>query len=495
MDKAHEIKTRLPKFVTDAANVLLEAGYEAYLVGGSVRDLLLDRTPQDYDIATNAYPEEVEKLFEKSIPTGAKFGTMLVLITDETGETRDIEVTTYRSEADYFGGRWPAKVEFTKTIDEDLARRDFTINAIALSLDPKASPGKLLIDPFMGMEDLESKVIKAVGNPVERFSEDGLRSLRACRLAANLGFRIEPKTFAAIGETLSIVDNLSQERVRDELMKLLLKSPKPSIGLELMRQCGLLQKILPEILEGVGVTQPEFHTNDVYTHSLKSVDLAEDSIKLAALLHDIGKPRTRTKDSRGTHFYGHDVRGAEMTREIMKRLKFSNAEIERTATLVRWHMFYYPNADWRKTQNAGTALTEMELESLRQEQLGEGTIAGGWSDAAVRRFIRNAGGEDVIDDLMKLRIADASANEKNPFNPEELQVLAERIADVRSKDMALKVTDLDVSGHDMMQIGAKGNEIGRALNYLLEEVTDDPLLNDKEKLLELARNYLAQNRR
>jgi tRNA nucleotidyltransferase (CCA-adding enzyme) len=494
-----KLNAELPSYVLTVAKGLTNAGYEAHLVGGSVRDLLLGKKPKDYDIATNAYPDDITKLFEKSIPTGAQFGTIRVLVEDETGEMREVEVTTYRSEADYFGGRWPAKVEFTKTIQEDLARRDFTINAIALRLDDKQLNNADIIDPFNGLTDLEAKLIRAVGDPVERFTEDGLRPLRACRLAANLGFEIEEKTFAAITQCLSIIDNISQERVRDEFVKMLMHSAKPSIGIELMRKSGILKIILPELLEGIEVTQPEFHQDDVYTHILKAVDAAEDGVKLAALFHDIAKPRTKSVEGNSVHFYGHDLMGAEMTREIMKRLKFSNAEIERTAQLVRWHMFYYPNADWRKDLAKNTNktnanyLSDDELELVRKEQTESQKVVGGWSDAAVRRFIRNVGSEDLVDDLMRLRVADALANEKTAFNPKELDVLAERIAAVRAQDMALKVADLDVNGHDLMQLGINGKKLGETLNYLLDEVIEEPLLNDKAKLLELAQKFNQTN--
>ncbi len=569
--KLQEIKSMVPQYVVRAGISLTEAGFEAYLVGGSVRDLLLGRVPQDYDIATNAYPEEIAALFEKSIPTGAKFGTMIVVVTDENEEAQQIEITTFRSEADYFAGRWPTKVEFTKSIQEDLARRDFTINAIALRINDSEMTMEDLVDPYGGLKDLEERMIKAVGDPVERFTEDGLRPLRACRLAANLDFEIEENTFAAISKTLTIIDNISKERVREELMKLLLKSSKPSIGLDLMSKSGILLRIIPELLEGTGINQPQFHVDDVYTHSLKTVDAAVDDVKLAALFHDIGKPRSRSEDEKGVHFYGHDIVGAEMTKEIMERLKFSRAEIDRTANLVRWHMFYYPSADWRKNTvranqimtlkiklNEGAEninrhdlklklfnlikdgeqvevlelnsetlnlaleilvqfslisenpdakekikkngevefnlnpadinynfLSDSELQEIREMQTHGGANAG-WTDGAVRRFIRNVGGPGVVDDLMKLRIADASANPKSVFNPSELQVLAERIASLRAEDMTLKVTDLDLSGHDLMEMGVtEGKEIGKILNYLLERVIDEPKLNDREKLKQL----------
>lgn len=503
-----ELKKLVPSYVTDIAKVLREANYEAYLVGGCLRDILLGKVPGDYDVATNAYPEEIEKLFPKSIPTGAKFGTITVVCEDEQGERFDVEVTTYRSEADYMGGRWPTKVEFARTIQEDLARRDFTINAMALDLEKllaleldeipdenqNVSVADLIIDPFGGMADLEAKIIRAVGNPVERFSEDGLRPMRACRLASQLNFEIEPETFSAMRETNHITKMVSMERLRDELMKLLLKSPKPSKGLYLLRDSGILQLIIPELLEGVDITQPQFHVDAVFDHILKTVDCAEDEVKLAALFHDIAKPRTFSQDEFGVHFYGHDMLGAEMTREIMTRMKFSNAEIDRVSTLVRWHMFYYPSADWRKEQGTKLKFKDADKEEIKKQILESQTrkAQGGWSDAAIRRLIVNVGGEDAIDQLMKLRIADATSNPKSEFNPHELDVLSERIAEVRAKDMALKVTDLDISGQDLMEIFklAPGPKIGEIMSHLLDQVIEDPLLNQREELIKLAGSYL-----
>ncbi len=476
----------IPDYVINIAGELQKAGFEAYLVGGSIRDVLLGKKPGDYDIATNAYPEQIVKVFPKSIPTGAKFGTITVVGTDSQGEKYDVEVTTYRSEADYVGGRWPTKVEFTKTITEDLARRDFTINAIALNLqefdNPQFNIQKVLVDPFDGITDLNNKIIKAVGNPIERFSEDGLRAVRACRLASQLGFEIEQKTFEAIKQTLHITKQVSIERFREEFEKILYKSSKPSVGLKLLKETGILELFIPELLEGIGIEQPQFHVDDVFEHSLKTVDEAEDSIKLAALFHDIAKPRTMSVDEKGVHFYGHDTMGAEMTREILKRLRFPNTEIERTANLVRWHMFYYPSADWRKENKLEDPDDNLKLKH-------------GWSDSGVRRLIKNVGGEEQIDDLMKLRIADASSNPKSDFNPLELDELSKRIADVRAKEMALKINDLDITGEDLMQnFGLQpGPQIGRILNILLDKVIEEPLLNKKLDLLRLAKEELDKN--
>lgn len=471
----------IPQYVLNIGEELQKNGYEAYLVGGCIRDIFLGKEPQDFDIATNAYPEQITKIFEKSIPTGAKFGTITVVAQDENGERFDVQLTTYRSEADYIGGRWPSKVEFAKTIEDDLSRRDFTMNSMALNIqrfDENISDIKeIVVDPYLGLHDLEHKLIKAVRDPYERLSEDGLRSVRACRFASQLGFEIDEKTYKAITETVHITKLISVERFRDEFLKILYKSPKPSVGIKLLKETGILALFIPELLEGIGVTQPEFHTDDVFDHSLMACDVAEDSVKLAALFHDIGKPRTMTKDEKGTHFYGHDLVGAEMTEEIMRRLKFPNVEIEATKSLVRWHMFYYPSADWRKSTPVKGA-------------------EGGWSDSAIRRLIVNVGGVEAIDELMKLRIADATANPKSDFNPKELDELSRRIADVRAKEMALKITDLDISGNDLIEnFDLKpGKDIGDVLEHLLDVIIEDPALNKKLDLLRLSKNFLEKRK-
>jgi poly(A) polymerase/tRNA nucleotidyltransferase (CCA-adding enzyme) len=498
-----DFRNLIPNYVIKIGEDLQRNGFEAFLVGGCIRDILLNKKPDDFDIATNATPEGITKIFPKSIPTGAKFGTITVIGESESGENFDVEVTTYRSEADYVGGRWPSKVEFAKTIQDDLSRRDFTINAIAFNIqqfdtnstdtivfDETFVDNKLLVDPFDGLSDLRNKVIRAVRDPYERFTEDGLRAVRACRLASQLNFEIEEKTFKAMKETNHITKLVSIERFREELVKLLLRSDKPSKGLYLLRDSGILSIFIPELLEGENVTQPQFHVDDVFSHSLKAVDEAEDSVKLAALFHDIGKPRTKTEDEKGIHFYGHDVVGAEMTEAIMRRLKFSNGEIDRTVRLVRWHMFYYPSADWRNSNPEDHQ--KMRVESNSKFQIPNSEF--GWSDGAIRRLIQNVGGEDAIDDLMKLRIADASSNPKSDFSAKELDALSSRIADVRAKEMALKLTDLDITGQDLIENFniQPGKNIGDILKHLLDLVIEDPAFNKKLDLLQLAKKYLER---
>ena len=412
-------------------------------------------------------------MFPKSISTGAKFGTVIVLVQDEHGETYEVETTTFRSEAGYVDGRWPSSVKFVDEIDQDLGRRDFTFNAMAIDLskldldDGKEEKEVEIYDPFDGIGDIKKKVVRAVGTPLERFKEDGLRSFKACRMAAQLGFTIEEQTFEAIKESKAVAENISMERIRDEFMKMLLNSPKPSVGIELMRETGLLQIFMPELTEGVGVEQKLFHADDVYYHAIKTCDAAEDSVKLVALLHDIAKPRT---DMGNGHFYGHDRMGADMAEQIMKRMKFPKSEIERTKKLIANHMFYYPHIE--------EGMSNEEKENIEMHR---------WSDSAVRRFIQRVG-EENIDDLFKLRMADAQSNPYTSFKPDEITILQKRISDVRHQDMALKVTDLNITGKDLEQLGVgKGPKMGEILRELLERVLDDPLLNTKEKLSEIVK--------
>lgn len=479
---------RVPKYVRDTANKLIVAGFSAYLVGGAVRDLLLERPTKDFDIATNALPDQTSSIFTKSIATGKKFGNIIVVAEDEYGEKFDVDVTTFRKEEDYYGGRWPGKVEFTSAIEEDLSRRDFTINAMAINMleilndeDQFLNLNKI-IDPYNGIADILEGIVKAVGDPNERMNEDGLRAFRACRIASEISFILEENTKNAIKKRIDVAEKISKERIRDEIKKMIKHSPKPSIGFLLMEELGLLNQIMPELCENKGIEQPEWHIEDVFLHSLKTLDLAEDDIKFAALFHDIGKAKTKTQDEKGTHFYGHDKVGAEITQNIMTRLRFSNHEAEATANLVRWHMFYYPSADWRKQYN-------IDADLLDTNQFY------GWTDSAIRRFIRKVGGPDQVEKLMKLRIADASANPKTLFNPKEIKILEERIAKVMSEDMALKVTDLDIDGNELMKLGIKpGPQIGQVLNYLLEEVTNNPGLNNKNDLLNVSIEYIKNKK-
>lgn len=473
----YRAKFSIPSQVQKVARMLLKEGYKCYLTGGAVRDIVRGEEPVDYDLATDATPEEMLKIFPKSVSTGARFGMVMAIVPDEHGENYEVEVTTFRSEEDYIDGRWPSKVTFVEEIDMDLGRRDFTWNAMAVDLSSNVLDGGEerkeweIYDPFDGVQDIGLKVVRAVGTPIERFKEDGLRAIKACRMASQLQFDIEDATYRAITDAIPVVKLVSIERVRDEFTKLIMKSPKPSHGIELMRKTGLLELYIPELVECYGVEQKLYHGDDVYWHALRACDVATDNVKLAALFHDIGKP---AKDTRDGHFYGHDIQGEQMTRKIMKRLRFSNKEIDRTARLVRNHMFFFPHYTEGMSKEEKQAMAHKE-----------------WSDAAIRRFIARVG-EENLEDLFALRVADAASNPKTAFQPDEIEQLQARISEVRQKDMALKVTDLDISGNDLKEIGVEeGPEIGRILNELFELVLDDPLLNSKEKLLERARDFIA----
>lgn len=479
MISIQDIRKTIPDYVYQVADLLNQNGYKAYLVGGAVRNMLLGLNPKDYDIATNALPDQIEKVFPRSVNINAKFGTIIVIVESKTGERFDVEVTTFRREEEYYGGRWPGKVEFISDLYEDLSRRDFTVDALAIDLnninDDGATADEIIIDHFNGRDDLEKRIIRAVGNPVDRLTEDGLRSYRACRIASVYGFTIDSSTFKAIQETVHIAKLVSMERVRDEFIELIYQSPKPSIGIELLREAGLLQLILPEALLMKGVVQPKFHADDLYTHSLIALDTAEDSVKLAAFFHDIGKIVTMTEDTNGIHFYGHDVKGAEITENILNRMKFPKTEVQRIVKLVRWHMFYYPSADWRKEYG---------------EEVDQEAKDHGWTDAAVRRFVKKVG-EDLLEDLFKLRIADANSNPKCNFQAKEIDIFANRIGDVRSKEMALKISDLQIKGEDLIELGIKpGPQMGMVLNKLLDLVIEDPGLNSKELLTDAAKDIL-----
>lgn len=497
----------IPKYVFDVDHKIKAAGYESYLVGGSLRDILLDTEPNDYDLATNASPEKISQLFRKSILTGAHFGTVRVLIYDEHEELHTVEVTTYRKEKDYVGGRWPSHVEFTSSLIEDLSRRDFTVNALALNLNSKIDklthPEEIkkylknnLVDYYDGLKDLENKIIRAVGDPYERFKEDGLRCMRACRLASVLGFKVEKNTIAAIPNNIDTASIISKERVRDELVKLIENSPDPSYGIKLMKKAGLLTIYLPELLEGYGMEQNKYHTHDVFHHILSTVDVAPKEVRLAALFHDIGKPRCKV----GATFYAHDIVGAEMTRKILQRLKFPSKDTNKISQLVRWHMFFFPisikngnEQEKIKTsdENCKNTKKAQKLKKIKNQTV-EKVYNSGYKDGAIRRLIRNVGGYENIDDLLKLRIADSSGNPKASFDPSEVFYLSQRIAKLQEQESMLSVKDLKVDGYDLMYAGIpEGPILKEVLDHLLEYVTDHIDQNKKEILLKEAERYYS----
>jgi tRNA nucleotidyltransferase (CCA-adding enzyme) len=443
------MQAAIPDDVLAICRRLRAKGHEAHLVGGGVRDMLLGRKPADFDVATDARPEEVLDLFGNTfaIPTGIKHGTVTVLT---NGPSRQVEVTTFRGEGAYLDGRRPSSVTYTKSLADDLARRDFTMNAVAF--DPL---GGTLTDLYDGRGDLGRRLIRAVGDPVARFNEDGLRPMRAVRQAAQLEFAIDPATHAAIPRTLEVFRKVSAERIRDELLKLL-AARRPSHGLELMRETGLLDVVLPELLEGVGCVQNRFHKHDVYGHTLAVVDATEGDaiVRLGALLHDVGKPRARQprEGAPGEYsFFKHEYVGAEMADEICRRLKLPNADRARIVGMVAHHMFFYSPA---------------------------------WTDGAVRRFVRNVGGAEALDALFALREGDVAGRGFDEDPERELGELRTRIAAVASADAALKVTDLAIDGKDVMRVLGipPGRQVGVVLERLLDLVLDDASLNTRERL-------------
>jgi tRNA nucleotidyltransferase (CCA-adding enzyme) len=462
----------IPTEVKSILNTLNKNEHEAYIVGGSVRDLLLKRKPKDWDIATNAKPEEVQKLFPKNFYKN-EFGTVTVLTNTEDAAIKEVEITTYRTEADYSDQRHPDKLDYTEKIEDDLARRDFTINAIAAKPahkndDTKAHQvifeGLILIDPFGGLKDLNNKTIKAVGNPSERFAEDALRLMRAVRFAAQLDFNIEKETLKDLTAYAPALRAVSNERIRDELVKIVM-SDNPETGFNILQKTGLLAVALPEIAEGVGMGQNKHHTFTVFEHNIKSLQYAAKygytlPIRLAALLHDIGKPRTKRPKDDDFTFYAHDVVGARLTEKLLKRLKFSNALIKKVVHLVRHHMFYY--------------------------DVGKVTETG------ARRLLRRVGKEN-FDDLIKVRIAERKGSgvpKAEPYRLRHLQFLVEKAA-----QEPITTSQLAIGGNDLIKdLKMKpGPEIGGVLNALLAEVLDDPKKNNKKWLLNKATDLKDKN--
>jgi tRNA nucleotidyltransferase (CCA-adding enzyme) len=444
----------IPADVRALARRLQQRGFQAHLVGGGVRDMLLGRPPKDFDVATDAKPEKVLEIFGHAfaIPTGLQHGTVTVLTGSDPASRLAVEVTTFRGEGAYLDGRRPSSVTYVSSLEEDLSRRDFTMNAIAL--DPNLGT---LTDPFGGQADLARRLIRAVGDPMARFLEDGLRPMRAVRQAAQLGFSIDPETEAAIAPTLDVFRKVSIERVRDEMLKLL-ASPKPSVGLELMRRTGLLGEVLPEIIESVGCTQNRFHKHDVYGHTLAVVDATKGDaiVRLGSLLHDVGKPRARQPREGAPgefSFFKHEHVGKDMADAICRRWKLSTSDRERVVAMVEHHMFFY---------------------------------APEWTDGTVRRFVRRVG-TDTLDALFALREGDVVGRGFGEDPEEELGELRRRIATVAASDAALHVTDLAIGGKEVMSaLGIPpSREIGQILERLLELVLDDASLNERDKLLAL----------
>lgn len=458
------MKLDIPKEVSEIAAQLTAAGYSSYLVGGSVRDLLLKRIPKDWDIATNAKPDEIQKLFSDSVYEN-EFGTVGVKTRSDDPTLAVVEVTTFREEESYSDFRHPDRVKFADAIEKDLARRDFTVNAMAL--DAKGET----IDPYDGEADLKKKLIRAVGDPDKRFKEDALRLVRAVRFAAELsgfsakggpalGWKIEGKTAEAIKRNSALLGKIAAERVRDELTKLIMSDNSgPKEGVEQLEEFGLLYYILPELREGIGVTQNKHHIYTIWEHSLRALDYsarhgATLEIRLASLLHDVGKPRVKQGEGPESTFYGHEAVGARMTRTILGRLRFSNKVIDQVTHLVRHHLFYY--------------------------NVGEVTAAG------VRRFLSRVGSEN-IDDLIKVRESDRVGSGVPKAVPYKLRHLRFMLEKVKTDPISPKMLAID--GNDLMKLLAvpPSPRVGFILGILLEDVLDDPDKNTSENLEARAR--------
>ena len=446
----------VPTDVMAVLRTLRGASRQAWLAGGAVRDILCGVAAQDFDVATDALPEQVVRLFPRVIPTGMQHGTVTVL----SGEHK-VEVTTFRGEGRYLDGRRPSSVTFLADIEGDLARRDFTVNAIAW--DPIAG---VVRDPFSGVEDLRQRRLRAVGDPLARFSEDGLRPLRAVRFASTLRLALDRPAWLAIPQALDVFARVAMERVRDELIKLLVRGAPPSRGLRLLLRSGLLARIVPELLESVNFAQNRHHRWDVWRHTLRCVDAAPPDlvVRLAALLHDVAKPRSAApkEGAPGENtFYDHEKLGARLATDILQRLKFPRRETERVALLVAEHNWHY--------------LPE-------------------WNDATVRRVLARIGPEE-LPALWMLRRADLNARgrlvEEGLANQAAAEARFQREIDRAS---ALKVTDLAIGGEDVMrELRIRpGRQVGEVLARLLERVLDDPDLNTREKLLRLMPEVVSE---
>jgi tRNA nucleotidyltransferase (CCA-adding enzyme) len=437
----------VPSEIVSICETLKKAGFESYIVGGCVRDLYIKRSPKDWDITSNAKPENIQALFEETFYEN-DYGTVGVVTQSEDPKLRIVEITPYRTESTYSNARHPDAVEFSDSLSDDLKRRDFTINAIAY--DPLAHT---VVDLHNGMEDLRSKRIVTVGDPLNRFQEDALRMLRAIRIAVELDFVIDAATMAAIATHSDLLAKISQERIRDELARILM-SPRPMQGIFMCHKLGVLRYIIPELEEAIGIDQNQAHSFDVFEHLVRSMQHAADKnwpfeIRIAALLHDIGKPATRvwSEEKKDWTFYNHEVVGARMARKILNNLRFSKATIDTVTTLIRWHMFF----------------SDPDSVTL----------------SAVRRIIANVGREN-ISSLIDLRICDRIGTGRPKEQPFRLRKYMSMIDEALRDPITVGMLAIDGKGL-MDTVGEKpGPRLGWMLHALLEEVLNDPKLNTKE---------------
>jgi len=443
----------IPKEIVSIVETLEKAGFEAFLVGGCTRDILLGRTPKDWDITTNATPEQIIPLFPKTFYENS-YGTVGVVNENcEDEKLKIVEVTPYRLESSYTDRRHPDEVKFSKSIDDDLKRRDFTINAIAVTLSKGAI--KDIVDLFDGLKDIKDKVIKSVGNPSDRFNEDALRMMRAVRLATETGFTINNETEMAISSLSAHIKEISIERIRDEFTRILM-SANPKAGIELLDKLNLLKYILPELVIAKGVEQNQAHSYDVWEHLLRTLQHSADKewpleIRLSALFHDISKPETRrfSRETNQFTFYGHEVVGSRVTKKILERMKFPVKTIEKVVKMIRWHMFF----------------SDTEEITL----------------SAVRRMIANVG-QDNIWDLMNIRICDRVGTGRPKENPYRLRKYQSMVEEALRDPVSVGMLKID--GKDIMNVThvTAGPKVGQILNALMEEVLEDPKLNTEEYL-------------
>ena len=446
-------KPIIPVEILQVLTTIEKAGFEAYLVGGCVRDFFLGRTPKDWDITSNAKPEDIQKLFPKTVYENV-YGTVAVIHeTIEDPTLRTIEVTPYRLESGYSDRRHPDHVKFSTDIKDDLKRRDFTINAIAINVSDETI--KDTIDLFGGFADIKDRILRTVGAPDDRFSEDALRMMRAIRLSVELDFTIEHDTFSSIVKHNNLIKDVSIERIRDEFTKIIL-SPNPKTGIELLEKAGLLKHFLPELERGIGVTQNQAHSFDVWEHLLRSLQTAADKnwaldIRLSALFHDIAKPQTKafSHETKQVTFYNHEMVGSRETRKILDRMKFSRVIIEKVTKLIRWHMFF----------------SDTEQITL----------------SAVRRMIVNVGKENIWD-LMDLRICDRIGTGRPKEDPYRLRKYHAMIEEALRDPISVGMLKID--GKRILEVCniTPGPRIGNILHALFNEVLDTPELNTAEYL-------------
>ena len=444
----------IPSYIQNTINILEKADFETYIVGGCVRDLLMEKEPKDWDITTKARPDEILNLFADAKYENI-FGTVIIPIKNDEGKTEhEVEITTFRSEQGYSDRRHPDEIQFEDSIEKDLSRRDFTVNALAIRVQGQKlkveSPFGEVIDLFGGEDDVKKKIIRAVGEPSDRFKEDALRMMRVIRLACQLEFEIEPKTERAILKLAGAIKFVTNERIREELIKIL-SSTQPERGIMLLHDTKLLQYILPELERGVGVAQDRHHTHTVFKHcvlSLKYCPSKDWRVRFATLLHDVAKPQTKKIIKGVATFYNHELVGARMVDRIMRRFKFARRDAEKIVNLVKSHMFYY-NVD------------EVTASS-------------------VRRLIKKVG-EDNLEDLIHLRIGDrlgSGVPKAKPYKLRHLEYMLKRV-----QEDPISVKTLKINGDDLNSLGiARGPKMGAILDILLAEVIDGSVLNNKEDL-------------